>query len=66
MSRLVQIVVTLVFSLIFFMPAQAGFDIAISKQCVIFADEASDDSKKEGDDKKEGGDKKQGAEPDCD
>jgi hypothetical protein len=67
MSRLIQLVVAMVFSLLFFMSAQASFDVSIgSRSCAIFADEATDDSKKEGDDKKEGGDKKEEAEPDCD
>ena len=72
MSRLIQLV-AVVCSLLFFMPAQASIDVSIiSSECAIFADEATDDSKKEGGDEKESGEKPEGGdgaeeeEPDSD
>ncbi len=64
MNRLMQ-VVFVVFSLLFFISAQASVGLPV-KECVIFADEAADDSEKEEGEKTEG-DKKEGEEePDCD
>jgi hypothetical protein len=67
MNRLMQIVI-ITFSLLFFISAQAGVGLPI-KECVIFADEATDDSKKEGGEKPEGGtgeEEEEEEEPDCD
>ena len=58
---LTQLIIV-IFSVLLYFPAQAGFDLP-TKQCVIFADGTSDDSKKEGGDKKEGEEEE---EPDCD
>lgn len=65
MNRLAQLV-TIIFSLLFFIPAQASLDRLVG-ECVIFADEesadeATDDKKKEGTDKPEAEEE----EPDCD
>ena len=67
MSRLIQLVVV-VFSLLFFISAQASVSVSIKNgECAVFSDEATDDAKPEGGDKKdEEGDKKKEAEPDCD
>ncbi|MCW8924429.1 MAG: hypothetical protein OQK69_12530 [Gammaproteobacteria bacterium] len=63
MSRLIQTVLV-VFSLLFFTSVQAGFSLPV-KACAIFADEATDETKKEGE---EAGDKKpaEEEEPECD
>ena len=63
MSRLIQAVVV-VFSLLFFMSAQASFDLPV-RECVIFADEA-DDTKKEGEEGGEETTEGEEEEPECD
>lgn len=67
MNRLIQLVI-ITFSMLFFISAQASVGLPI-KECVIFADEAADDSKKEDGEKTEG-EKTKGEEgeeePDCD
>ena len=67
MNHLIKLLVV-VFSLLFFMSAQAQvrFDMPVNK-CAIFADEEVDDKKKEEGDKKEGSETtEEEEEPDCD
>jgi len=59
MNRLAQLLIA-VFSLLFFIPAQASLDPFVG-QCAIFADEDSTDKKEEGTEKP-----KEEEEPDCD
>lgn len=63
MNHLIKLVA--VISLLYLIPAEAGIGAPV-KECVIFADEATDDSKKEGGEKTEGENGEEEEEPDCD
>lgn len=59
MKHLMQLIIVTL-SMLFYLPVQAGFEVSMSNECAIFADEASDDSKEEGEENLEE------EEPDCD